>query len=150
MFRVMAQGLITVRKPYDRQDYLPLQDHREARRGRDGGGLQGRGSQAQALGRAEVPSALSVTRDPEARTVHHEARAASALDHNNICTIHEIDEVEGQTFIAMACIEGETLKDRIRRGPAPARRGARGRPADRGRPGRGPFQGHHPPGHQAR
>jgi serine/threonine protein kinase/lipoprotein NlpI len=42
-----------------------------------------------------------------------EARAAAALDHENICTIHEIDEKEGMTFIAMAHIEGKSLKERI-------------------------------------
>src|SRR4029453_17258468 len=47
-----------------------------------------------------------------------EARAASALDHSNICTIHEIAETpEGQSFIVMACYEGETLKESIERGP---------------------------------
>ena len=46
-----------------------------------------------------------------------EAKAAAALDHSNICTVHEIDEVEGQTFIAMACIEGQTVKDKIAERP---------------------------------
>jgi serine/threonine protein kinase len=47
-----------------------------------------------------------------------EARAASALDHPNICTIHEIDETDdGQMFIAMTCYSGETLDAQIGRGP---------------------------------
>jgi len=52
----------------------------------------------------------------------HEAKAASALEHPNICTIHEIDETPaGQMFIAMAYLEGETLKTKIERGPLPVR-----------------------------
>jgi TolB-like protein/Tfp pilus assembly protein PilF/predicted Ser/Thr protein kinase len=48
----------------------------------------------------------------------HEAKAASALEHNHICNIHEIAETEdGQIFIVMAYYEGETLDEKIRRGP---------------------------------
>jgi serine/threonine-protein kinase len=47
-----------------------------------------------------------------------EARAAAALEHPNVCTIHEIGQTDdGQRFIAMACYEGETLKERLLRSP---------------------------------
>jgi serine/threonine protein kinase/cytochrome c-type biogenesis protein CcmH/NrfG len=60
-----------------------------------------------------------LTRDPDARERFiQEAQAASALDHPNICTIHEIEDTEaGQMYIAMACYEGESLKEKIARGP---------------------------------
>lgn len=60
-----------------------------------------------------------LTRDPEARERFvHEARAASALDHQNICVVHDIGETEdGRSFIVMAFYEGETLKKRTERGP---------------------------------
>jgi dienelactone hydrolase len=63
----------------------------------------------------------SLTKDPEAKERFiHEAQAASALDHPNICTIHEIDETPDQElFLTMAYYEGETLKHRIERGPVP-------------------------------
>ena len=52
------------------------------------------------------------------KRLEHEAQAASSLDHPNICTIHEINETEdGQLFIAMAFYAGETLKEKIARGP---------------------------------
>jgi TOMM system kinase/cyclase fusion protein len=61
------------------------------------------------------------TRDPHAKArFMQEARAASALDHPNICTIHEVGETaDGQLFLAMACYDGETLKRRLERGALP-------------------------------
>ena len=47
----------------------------------------------------------------------HEAEAAASLSHPNICTIYEIDEADGRLFLAMEYIEGESLKERIARGP---------------------------------
>jgi len=59
------------------------------------------------------------TADPIARERFiHEAQAASALDHPHICTIHEIEETaDGRMYIAMAFYEGESLRDKIKRGP---------------------------------
>ncbi len=47
----------------------------------------------------------------------HEARVAAALDHPNICTVYEIDEVDNQTFIAMAYCEGVSLEEKVQTGP---------------------------------
>jgi serine/threonine protein kinase/Flp pilus assembly protein TadD len=61
----------------------------------------------------------SIAREEDRARLVHEARAAAALLHPNICPIHEISEAEGRIFIAMACIEGRSLKDRIAEGPVP-------------------------------
>ncbi len=55
-----------------------------------------------------------VVEDAEAKERFlREAQAAAALDHPNICTVYEIDEAEGQTFLAMAFVAGRTIKDKI-------------------------------------
>jgi serine/threonine protein kinase/Flp pilus assembly protein TadD len=60
-----------------------------------------------------LPKHLLCDEDTKTR-FEHEAKAASALDHPNICTIHEIDEVEGECFISMAFVEGKSLKELLK------------------------------------
>jgi len=64
-----------------------------------------------------LPPDLTLDPDSKERFIH-EAKAASALQHNNICVVHDIDETSnGQLFICMELYEGETLKKTIERGP---------------------------------
>ena len=68
-----------------------------------------------------LPRAVDALEEDKQRFIL-EARAASALDHPNICTIHEIDETEdGQMFIVMGYYQGETLRDKVMGGPLPMR-----------------------------
>ncbi len=64
-----------------------------------------------------LPASFSSDEESKKRLIH-EAQAASSLDHPNICTIHEIGETDdGLLFISMALYDGETLKDRVEKGP---------------------------------
>jgi len=66
-------------------------------------------------------------RNPESRErLVREAKAASSLDHPNICTVYDIDQTEqGRLFIVMAFYRGETLEERLARGPIPEREALR-------------------------
>jgi serine/threonine protein kinase len=74
------------------------------------------------LGRAValkfLPSHMLESEEHKARFLY-EAGAAALLDHPNICTAYEIDEADGKTFLAMACLEGRTLKQKIAERPLP-------------------------------
>lgn len=63
-----------------------------------------------------LPAELTKDKEAKKRFIQ-EAQAAAALNHPNICIIHEVDEADDQTFIAMEYIEGQTLKDKIESGP---------------------------------
>jgi len=62
-----------------------------------------------------LPSELMQDEEARERFVL-EAQVAAALSHPNICTIHEIDEEEGKSFIAMEYVKGQSLKEKIERG----------------------------------
>src|SRR5512135_3297443 len=65
-----------------------------------------------------LPSHLSD--NPEAKQrFEREARAISSLNHPNICTLHDVGHQGGIDFLVMECLEGETLADRLMKGPLP-------------------------------
>jgi serine/threonine protein kinase len=64
-----------------------------------------------------LPPELTSDEESKKRFIH-EAKAASTLEHSNICNIHEIDETDdGQIFMVISCYDGETLKKKIESGP---------------------------------
>jgi serine/threonine protein kinase len=63
-----------------------------------------------------LPSSIMASEAEKTRFIH-EAQAAAALNHPNICTIYEINEIDEQAFIAMEFVEGQSLKEKIEDGP---------------------------------
>ncbi len=61
----------------------------------------------------------SIAREEDRARLIHEARAAAALLHPNICPVYEVADAEGRLFIAMAHVEGRSLKERIADAPVP-------------------------------
>ena len=65
----------------------------------------------------------AMSRDPERRErFQREARAIAALNHPHICAIHDVGEQDGMDFLVMELLDGESLAERLARGPLPYRR----------------------------
>ena len=73
------------------------------------------------LGRRVAVKTIAEPDDSARKRFRREARAAAGVNHPNICQVYEIGEDGGQLFIAMELLEGESLADRLRRGPLPVK-----------------------------
>ena len=100
--------------------------------------------------------ALKLTAGPDSDDPQHrlrlerEARAIAALNHPHICAIHDVGREDGRDYLVMEYLEGETLEQRLERGPLPiAGAVARGH-GNRERARRGAPRGHLAPGPEAR
>jgi serine/threonine protein kinase len=65
-----------------------------------------------------LPAAVADRPEQKLR-LHREAKAIAALNHPNICVLHDIRHDEGIDYLVMECLDGETLADRLRKGPLP-------------------------------
>ena len=104
---------------HDRQDSFSLQDHRQARRRRDGEVYRAEDTK---LGREVAIKVLpaALTEDPERLArFEREAKVLASLNHPNIAAIYQIEEADGQQLLVMELVEGEDLTDRLGRGPVP-------------------------------
>jgi serine/threonine protein kinase/Flp pilus assembly protein TadD len=73
----------------------------------------------ESLGRRVAVKTISEANGPARERFRREARAAAAVNHPNVCQVYEIGEDAGELFIAMELLEGESLSERLKRGPLP-------------------------------
>ncbi len=95
-----------------------------------------------------LPQELAASPDRRER-FHREARAVAALNHPNIVTLHSVEEADGVLFLTLEHVEGETLRDKIDRGPLPVDEVFTHRGPDRRRALESPRRGHPSPGSEA-
>jgi hypothetical protein len=98
---------------HDRANHLALPYHRETRRGRHGCGYKAEDTKLRRTVALKFLRGDFIESSKSKERFLREAQAAAGLDHPNICTVHEIDEAGGKTFLAMALVEGQSVKDKI-------------------------------------